>query len=117
MKEMTPEKPTEHQHGSETPMKEMTPEKSMGHQHGSLSAADPYDIHTCPMPTSPCVLNYGPGELSGVRNGIRSGGGDRYRRHFVCPMPQCGVAQPDSGVCPVCGMNLIKYQPGESHDQ
>ena len=39
------------------------------------------------------------------------------RRVYVCPMSECGVVTDHKDTCSVCGMNLVRYQPEEDHDQ
>jgi hypothetical protein len=36
---------------------------------------------------------------------------------YVCPMPQCKTAAKEPGHCPVCNMNLVKYDPGDRDDK
>ncbi|MBD3257117.1 efflux RND transporter periplasmic adaptor subunit [candidate division GN15 bacterium] len=76
---------------------------------------DPYDIHTCPMPSHFHVLNYGPGTCEECGMDLVHVSGTENRPVYVCPMPECGVAQTEPGVCPVCNMHLTEY-PAESSD-
>jgi rubrerythrin len=77
---------------------------------------DPYNIHTCPMPEHFHVLNYGPGDCPECGMALVPVSETENDSVWVCPMPECGTAQDEPGVCPVCNMNLIEYQSGESHD-
>ncbi|UCE25245.1 MAG: efflux RND transporter periplasmic adaptor subunit, partial [Candidatus Zixiibacteriota bacterium] len=78
---------------------------------------DPYDIHTCPMPSHFHVLNYGPGECPECGMDLVPVSETENAPIYVCPMPECGVATKEPGVCPVCNMNLKEYQPEAQGDQ
>jgi Cu(I)/Ag(I) efflux system membrane fusion protein/cobalt-zinc-cadmium efflux system membrane fusion protein len=105
------------EHGDSMTMKDTAMDEHEGHDNSHMdhadADADPYDIHTCPMPSHFDVLNYGPGECSKCGMTLVPVSETDNKDVYVCPMPQCGVAQPDSGLCPVCNMKLIKYDAGE----
>jgi len=79
-------------------------------------AADPYDIHTCPMPSHFHVLNYGPGKCDECGMDLAPVTETENKPVYVCPMPECGTVTQKPGSCPVCNMNLMKYEPEMSDD-
>jgi Cu(I)/Ag(I) efflux system membrane fusion protein/cobalt-zinc-cadmium efflux system membrane fusion protein len=83
------------------------------HQHD----ADPYNIHTCPMPEHFHVLTYGPGTCPECGMDLVPTGQTGNTEVYVCPMPQCRVAESEPGTCPVCNMHLMKYEPETDHAQ
>jgi len=99
-----------HQHDHDD-IHQAEPKQHAGYHRDMKTSDDPYDIHTCPMPVHYHVLNYGPGTCSECGMELVPVTETDNHDVFVCPMPQCGVAQPDSGVCSVCNMNLVKYLP------
>ncbi|UCE24818.1 MAG: hypothetical protein JSU74_01850, partial [Candidatus Zixiibacteriota bacterium] len=94
------------------------------HQHGehrdqdnqSKQVDDPYNIHTCPMPSHFHVLNYGPGQCPECGMELVPVTETDNAPVYVCPMPECGVATNEPGLCPVCNMHLKEYQPEASRD-
>ncbi|UCD62951.1 MAG: efflux RND transporter periplasmic adaptor subunit [Candidatus Zixiibacteriota bacterium] len=110
----TEESPEEKQHEHGDSMENMDTSMTQVHDHSDHATAgsDPYDIHTCPMPQHYHVLNYGPGDCPECGMTLVPVSETDNKDVFVCPMPQCQVAQPDSAQCPHCNMNLIRYQPG-----
>jgi hypothetical protein len=98
----------------------------VGHEHGDSeldsesdepAAIGGHDIYTCPMPQHYHVLQYGEGSCSECGMKLVPLAATENRQVYVCPMTECGTTQDHKGECPVCGMNLVKYQPEESHDQ
>jgi hypothetical protein len=77
---------------------------------------DPYNIHTCPMPSHYHVLHYGPGNCPDCGMHLVPIGETEHAPVYVCPMPECGIATTEPGACPVCNMNLIEYQPEATRD-
>lgn len=75
------------------------------------TAKDPYDIHTCPMPSHFHVLNYGPGKCNECGMDLVPVNETDNKPIYVCPMPSCKVAAKEPGDCPVCNMHLIEYKP------
>lgn len=94
-------------------------EMSEHHDHETHTGAstqpadDPYDIHTCPMPSHFHVLNYGPGACPECNMDLVPVSETDNKPVYVCPMPQCGIAQKEPGLCPKCNMHLTEYQPGD----
>ena len=80
-------------------------------------ADDPYDIHTCPMPSHYHVLHYGPGECPECGMKLVPVSETDNAPVYVCPMPECGVATKEPGLCPVCNMHLKKYEPEAASDR
>lgn len=103
-----------HAHGSHGTEEDNQGEHSQS--HAQTDAADPYDIHTCPMPQHFHVLNYGPGACPDCGMDLVPATETENTDIYVCPMPSCGVAESEPGTCPVCNMNLIKYEPESDHD-
>jgi hypothetical protein len=79
--------------------------------------ADPYDIHTCPMPEHFHVLNYGPGTCPECGMDLVPTTETDNTDVYVCPMPSCGVAESEPGLCPVCNMHLMKYESESGDDK
>ncbi len=103
-----------HQHGAQH-----ADSKEMDHDEMEKAEAsnDPYDIHTCPMPEHFDVLNYGPGECPECGMALVPVSETENIPVYVCPMPQCGVAEKEPGLCPVCNMKLVEYEvPEEKAD-
>jgi len=78
---------------------------------------DPYNIHTCPMPSHYHVLNYGPGQCPECGMNLVPLAETDNSPVYVCPMPECKVASHEPGNCPVCNMRLTEYNPEHTHDQ
>jgi len=112
-----------HDHGSDhsDPMPSAVPAMiamdQADHDHDEPASDDPYDIHTCPMPEHFHVLNYGPGTCPDCGMALVSVAETDNDEVYVCPMPQCGVAESEPGTCPKCNMFLKKYEPGAEYDQ
>ncbi|UCG62549.1 MAG: efflux RND transporter periplasmic adaptor subunit [Candidatus Zixiibacteriota bacterium] len=86
------------------------------HGEDKMNVEDPYNIHTCPMPSHFHVLNYGPGECPECGMDLVPVTETDNAPIYVCPMPECKVATKEPGVCPVCNMHLKEYQPEVSRD-
>jgi len=80
-------------------------------------AADPYNIHTCPMPSHYHILNYGPGTCPDCGMDLVPVSETDNAPVYVCPMPECRVAAGKPGLCPVCNMRLKEYHPEGKSDQ
>jgi len=93
-----------------------SPAEHFGHDEHSATEDDPYDIHTCPMPSHYHVLNYGPGQCSDCNMDLVPVSETDNAPIYVCPMPRCGPAMKEPGVCSHCNMVLVEYQPGGSDD-
>jgi RND family efflux transporter MFP subunit len=104
----------DHKHGSN----EIADHKYHNHYNAEeIERDDPYDIHTCPMPSHSYVLNYGPAECPDCGMALVPVSETDNIPVYVCPMPECGVASRDPGVCPVCNMALKEYRPEARSDQ
>ncbi len=85
--------------------------------HDEFVATGGHDIHTCPMPSHYNVLQYGEGDCSECGMKLVPLGETDNRQVYVCPMKECGQVKDHKGICDVCGMNLVRYQPEDNHDQ
>ena len=75
-----------------------------------------HDIYTCPMSSHYHVLQYGAGACSECGMTLVPLAETDNEKVYVCPMSECGTVQDHRGTCPVCGMNLVRYQPGDEND-
>jgi len=82
-----------------------------------LVATGGHDIYTCPMPSHAHVLQYGEGTCSECGMKLVPLAETDNRQVYVCPMTECGTVKDHQDTCDVCGMNLVRYQPEENHDQ
>jgi Cu(I)/Ag(I) efflux system membrane fusion protein/cobalt-zinc-cadmium efflux system membrane fusion protein len=82
-----------------------------------LVAIGGHDIYTCPMPSHFHVLQYGEGNCSECNMKLVPLAETDNKNVYVCPMTECGTVQDHKGECPVCGMNLVRYQPEEDDDR
>jgi len=69
------------------------------------------------MPEHFHVLTYGPGTCPECGMDLVPTGQTGNTEVYVCPMPQCRVAESEPGTCPVCNMHLMKYEPETDHAQ
>lgn len=110
--------PVGHQHGDA----QEAPDTTLEH-HGAQFDPDEFvatgghDIYTCPMPSHYHVLQYGEGECPECGMALVPVEETDNQSVYVCPMTECGTVQDHKGTCSVCGMNLVRYQPEESHDR
>ena len=86
-------------------------EDKMSAEENSQKSGDPYDVHTCPMPEHYHVLNYGPGQCPECGMDLVPVSETENSPVYVCPMPECGIATNEPGLCPVCNMHLTEYEP------
>lgn len=105
-----------HSHGNHAQMTPAEPSKPAEPTDSVETPDDPYDIHTCPMPSHYHVLNYGPGECPECGMALVPVGQTDNAPVYVCPMPECKVATHEPGNCPVCNMRLMEYDPEHNHD-
>jgi Cu(I)/Ag(I) efflux system membrane fusion protein/cobalt-zinc-cadmium efflux system membrane fusion protein len=109
----------QHRHGTSTET-EVDHRESVAHEAErttSRAEADPYDIHTCPMPTHYHVLAYGSGSCPDCGMDLVPIDHTDHDPVFVCPMPECGVVQEEPGLCAHCNMVLMIYDPGSYDDK
>ncbi|RKX25103.1 MAG: hypothetical protein DRP45_06745, partial [Candidatus Zixiibacteriota bacterium] len=76
-----------------------------------------HNIYTCPMPEHYYVIQYGEGNCSECGMKLVPLNETDNWQVYVCPMTECRVTQDHKGECPVCAMNLVRYQPEKNHDQ
>jgi hypothetical protein len=76
-----------------------------------------HDIYTCPMPQHYHVLQYGEGSCSECGMKLVPLAETDNHQVYVCPMTECGTVKDHKDTCEVCGMNLVRYQPEQNHDQ
>ncbi|MBU8934846.1 MAG: efflux RND transporter periplasmic adaptor subunit [candidate division Zixibacteria bacterium] len=90
---------------------------SVEHDPDEFLATGGHDIYTCPMPSHAHVLQYGEGNCSECGMKFVPLEKTDNRQVYVCPMTECGTVKDHKDTCNVCGMNLVRYESEESHDQ
>ncbi|MCP4703662.1 MAG: efflux RND transporter periplasmic adaptor subunit [candidate division Zixibacteria bacterium] len=104
----------------------LTDGADVGHDHGAeaetksepdefdpdeLVATGGHDIYTCPMPVHFDQLQYGEGDCSECGMKLVPLGETNNKKVYVCPMSECETVRDNKKEqCPVCNMNLVRYQ-------